>query len=138
MELNVRVLGSSSAGNCTLILDDSQSIMIDCGFSPGYIYKNLKNLSLGVSALSGLLITHTHGDHVNEYMVDTLIEKGIPVFCPRKIVKVLIHEYDSIERAHDVGLLRTIDMISWNSDRLKSIVSRSRMILRAGVSDTAF
>jgi len=104
--LRLQVLGSSSAGNATLVWSDRTAILIDCGFSPRYVAKQLKALGLSLSSLSGLVVTHVHSDHVNNVIVDELTRRGVPVFCPPRIERPLKMQYASLEGASRAGLLR--------------------------------
>jgi phosphoribosyl 1,2-cyclic phosphodiesterase len=104
--VRLSVFGSSSAGNCTLLWNGRGSLLIDCGFSPGYILENLGSCGLGISDLTGVLITHTHGDHVCEAFVRRLVEARVPVYCPSEIALHLQGIYPSVTRAAHGGLLR--------------------------------
>ncbi|MCU7494354.1 MAG: MBL fold metallo-hydrolase [Ignavibacteria bacterium] len=106
MELNIRVLGSSSSGNCTLVWDKDGALMIDCGFNPGYIMANLELLDMELSFISGVVITHTHGDHVNRTMMKELNKADIPVYCHYNIRRDLAQKYVSMGRGHKPGLLK--------------------------------
>lgn len=115
MEINIRILGSTSAGNCTLIWDGRDVIMIDCGFGPGYILENLKNLKLSIASLSGVLITHTHHDHVKGAMLKKLVSERVPIFCHYNIAKNLIRRYKVMRQADSLGLLRAFSVDEFKS-----------------------
>jgi phosphoribosyl 1,2-cyclic phosphodiesterase len=84
-------------------------MMIDCGLGPRFVLRNLKELGLDISSLSGVLVTHTHRDHVQQSMFSYLVDAGVPVFCPGKVGSVLIHQSEIMEKAGADGLLRSID-----------------------------
>jgi phosphoribosyl 1,2-cyclic phosphodiesterase len=107
MPLHIRVLGSSSAGNCTVVWDGTQSLLIDCGFSPRYTFRNLKALGLGPTNISGVLITHTHGDHVNESVLSYLVEWRVPICAPLSVAAELSRRSAAVRMAAQEGLLRT-------------------------------
>lgn len=107
MKINIQVLGSTSAGNCTILWNKKDAIMIDCGFSSRYICQNLKQNYLDLLSLSGLLITHVHTDHVNEFMLNRLVKEKVPIFCHSKISRVLKRRYASVKAAHGLNLLTT-------------------------------
>jgi phosphoribosyl 1,2-cyclic phosphodiesterase len=107
--MRVRVLGSSSAGNCTLVWNSAAAVMIDCGFSRPYVRSCLESLDLDIPPIAGLLITHVHGDHVNDSSVDMLVQNGIPVIVRRELTKVLRRMYPSMQRAARAGLLVEIN-----------------------------
>ena len=64
MAIKVRVLGSGSKGNCTLITDDKTHVIIDAGLNPVVIITKLKDLGLEITDIDALLITHEHDDHI--------------------------------------------------------------------------
>jgi phosphoribosyl 1,2-cyclic phosphodiesterase len=106
--MQLRVLGSSSAGNCTLVWNAGTALLVDCGFGRTYVRSSLESLDLDIPPLAGLLITHAHSDHVNDASVDLLVENRVPVIVPRELTKVLRHMYPSIQRAAGRGLLAEI------------------------------
>jgi phosphoribosyl 1,2-cyclic phosphodiesterase len=104
--LSTCVLGSSSAGNSTLIWTDETAILIDCGFTPGYLTFQLRKLGLSISDLDAVLITHIHGDHVNESAVGKLFREHIPIYCPPAIDGQLRKKYHSAATASRHELLK--------------------------------
>ncbi|HUI09480.1 MAG TPA: MBL fold metallo-hydrolase [Bacteroidota bacterium] len=103
--MHLRVLGSSSAGNCTLIWNSESTVMVDCGFGRTYMRSSLESLDLDIPPLAGLLVTHAHGDHVNDASVDLLVQNRIPVVVRRELTKHLRRMYPSMRRAAKEGLL---------------------------------
>lgn len=57
-------LGSGSKGNATLIEEAQTCLLLDCGFSAKELEKRLEAINYQPEQLSGILITHEHGDHV--------------------------------------------------------------------------
>ena len=102
--LRVRVLGSSSAGNATLVWNDEGAVMIDCGFGPRYLEKSLRQLGLGFSSLTACLFTHVHSDHVNELTVGALTDAGVRMLCPAPIRRHLLRIYPALRRTAEEGL----------------------------------
>ena len=80
MPMNVCVLGSSSRGNSTVIWDDRQAVMIDCGLRVRDTRARLEEIGLTLDDLSGVLITHSHGDHLYPSMLNALRTNDIPVY----------------------------------------------------------
>jgi phosphoribosyl 1,2-cyclic phosphodiesterase len=106
--LAVQVLGSSSAGNCTLVRGDRTAVLIDCGFSPRYISRGLRAHGLELQDLSGVLITHTHGDHVNDDALAALTDAGVPVVCAAPVRGPLVRQYAAGSAAARRGMLRVL------------------------------
>lgn len=83
--------------------------MIDCGFNPKYILGNLELLDMDLSFISGVVITHTHGDHVNRTMMREFNKAGIPVYCHYNIRRDLVQKFVSMGRGHTPGLLKVFN-----------------------------
>lgn len=72
--MQLRCLGSSSSGNCYLLENDMECLVLEAGLPFTEIKKAL---DFNVSKIAGVLITHEHGDHF-KYIKDYL-KAGIPV-----------------------------------------------------------
>ncbi len=55
---------SGSCGNCSLLLGEHSGLLIDAGVGIRRVKKELDALGLGTQAISAILITHDHGDHI--------------------------------------------------------------------------
>lgn len=75
--MRLKVLGSGSSGNCYILENDTEALIIEAGIS----IKEVKiALDFNVKKIVGVLVSHHHGDHakyMNEY-----IKAGIPVYAP--------------------------------------------------------
>lgn len=70
MKLNI--LGSNSAGNCYVLQNDSEALIIEAGID----FRNVKKvLNFNLSKVSGAVITHQHGDHAK--YVASFVKNGI-------------------------------------------------------------
>ncbi|MGO8796424.1 MAG: MBL fold metallo-hydrolase [Candidatus Sulfotelmatobacter sp.] len=79
MCVKVSMLASGSRGNCAFVASASTRILVDCGISCRETFKRMKVLGEDPQALSAILITHEHSDHV--YGLATLAKKlHLPVF----------------------------------------------------------
>ena len=107
---NVCVLASTSSGNCTLIWNDSVSILVDCGMGISYTEESLARLGHSLQDLSATFITHSHGDHVNRSTLKRLIDHKVPVFCNVKVAKVL-------KKAHPFLLEKTASLNAFSNNR---------------------
>jgi phosphoribosyl 1,2-cyclic phosphodiesterase len=70
---SLTVLGSGSAGNCSLIATSQCRLLVDAGFSARQIGQRLELAGVSPQSLDGILITHEHSDHV----------AGLEIFCRR-------------------------------------------------------
>lgn len=58
------VLGSGSKGNSTLLMGSNKILLIDVGFSYSKMKMLLNNHGVSFDEIDGILITHTHKDHI--------------------------------------------------------------------------
>lgn len=59
------LLGSGSEGNALVVQTGHTTLLVDCGFSLRETEARLSRLGLAAAGLSGILVTHEHGDHVS-------------------------------------------------------------------------
>jgi len=57
-------LGSGSEGNALLVQAGQTCVLMDCGFSLTDTSARLARLGLTAENLSGIVVTHEHGDHI--------------------------------------------------------------------------
>lgn len=62
--MEVRTLASGSSGNCILLSGGGEYLLVDAGISCRRIAAALAEDGLTPDDLSGILITHEHGDHI--------------------------------------------------------------------------
>jgi phosphoribosyl 1,2-cyclic phosphodiesterase len=64
MSVTVSMLASGSRGNCAIVASASTKILVDAGISCREVFKRMKSLGEDPRALSAIVITHEHGDHI--------------------------------------------------------------------------
>jgi phosphoribosyl 1,2-cyclic phosphodiesterase len=106
--MHVRVLGSSSAGNCTVLWDDHRALLIDFGFSARYISRHLRTVGLTLRDVAGVVITHMHGDHVHPFTLSSFMALGIPIYAPYAVLEVLCDQFRDARKARGTPRLRPI------------------------------
>ncbi|HCX34129.1 MAG TPA: MBL fold metallo-hydrolase [Rhodocyclaceae bacterium] len=57
-------LGSGSRGNALVVEAGATRLMLDCGFTVRETVARLARLCLAPEAITGIVLTHEHGDHV--------------------------------------------------------------------------
>lgn len=72
--MQLRCLGSSSSGNCYLLENDRECLVLEAGIP---LKEVKKALDFNISKIVGLLVTHEHGDHC-KYVKD-FYETGIDI-----------------------------------------------------------
>ncbi|MEI8311671.1 MAG: MBL fold metallo-hydrolase [Verrucomicrobiota bacterium] len=78
--LEVTVLASGSSGNALLARSGDCSVLVDAGLSARRLATGLQACGVAPGSLSGILLTHEHGDHTKGLKV--FVEKfDVPVFA---------------------------------------------------------
>lgn len=82
--MQLKILGSSSKGNCYLLDNGKECLMIECGVA----FKDVqKAVNFDISRIGGVLISHEHGDHAK--YVKKCLESRIPVYASQGTLDAL-------------------------------------------------
>jgi len=81
MAVHFHVLGSGSAGNCSLVEIDGFGLLIDLGFGPRTLAGRFAVTPPLWERIHAVLLTHIHGDHWNENALRRLAQRRIPIYC---------------------------------------------------------
>lgn len=92
--MELKVLGSSSAGNCYLLENEKETLIIEAGLRFDAIQKGLH---FNIRKVSGCLVSHEHGDHCKG--VKELLSKGVTVYATEGTHKG-INGFLKFERHH--------------------------------------
>lgn len=84
-------LASGSGGNCAVISWGGAHILVDAGISARRISHGLNRLGISREALSGILITHEHGDHIAG-LANFLKRRRLPVFASRETGRQIVSQ----------------------------------------------
>lgn len=63
MTLRLRVLGSGSSGNATLLEHGRTRLLLDAGLGPRELADRLRDAGVDPSSLAGVVLSHEHQDH---------------------------------------------------------------------------
>jgi len=102
-QMRFAVLGSGSGGNATLVESEGKYLLVDAGLSSKQLCLRLEALGVSPGSLTGILLTHEHGDHV----------RGLDVFLTKWKVPLVA----SIMTARVVqeGLRQPAEWVSFES-----------------------
>ncbi|MFV2014111.1 MAG: MBL fold metallo-hydrolase [Candidatus Heimdallarchaeota archaeon] len=65
MSISVQALASGSNGNSFLISNKNEALLIDAGISRKRILESLQKINVPKENIKGILVTHTHYDHIS-------------------------------------------------------------------------
>ena len=71
----LRVLGSSSSGNCYLLENETECLMIECGIP---IKEVKKAMNFNMRKIVGCIASHGHQDHI--HCLEDVLKCGIPIY----------------------------------------------------------
>jgi phosphoribosyl 1,2-cyclic phosphodiesterase len=80
--IHLTVLASGSSGNSIFVRTRETSVLVDAGISARQLESQLKLIDVSTASLSGILLTHEHGDHT----------RGLKVFCSKNPVPVFTNQ----------------------------------------------
>lgn len=95
--MKIKVIASGSKGNCTLVICGNTKLLIDIGISLPQLKGSLDNIGIDINEIDGILISHTHSDHI----------KGLTQLVKRYNIKV----YSSPDLLYDLVKLIPIESI---------------------------
>jgi ribonuclease BN (tRNA processing enzyme) len=81
MSVQFAVLASGSRGNATLIQAGGAGILLDVGIGPRVLAGRLNSVGSGWQQISVALLTHTHGDHLDDATLQAMARKRVVLFC---------------------------------------------------------
>lgn len=100
--MKLKVLGSSSKGNCYLLEGKDETLILECGIR----YKDiLKGLDFNLKNVVGCLVTHEHKDHSKA--LQDLLKVGINVYTSMGTARAITKEFYSIETHHRLKFIES-------------------------------
>lgn len=95
--MNLKIIGTGSSGNCYLLYNKEEVLLLECGVS----FKRIKEeLNFDFSKVVGCLVTHEHGDH--NKAIKEVLSAGVKVFASKGTLEassVIEHHNSNIIRA---------------------------------------
>lgn len=76
--MNLKVIGTGSKGNCYLLENDNEALIIECGVN---ITAIKQALNFNISKVVGCIVSHEHMDHAKS--INELIKTGINVYATK-------------------------------------------------------
>ena len=82
--MKLKVISSSSAGNCYLLLNDKETLILECGVKATHIKQAL---NFDLSRIVGVLVTHEHQDHC--CAAKDMVEAGLDIYASQGTIEAL-------------------------------------------------
>ena len=94
-------LGSGSEGNALLVAVGQTRVLMDCGFGLQDTLLRLARLDVSAERLSGIVVTHEHGDHIGG--VARLARKfNLPVWLTHGTLRSQHETFGGIDHLHEI------------------------------------
>lgn len=139
--MKVIVLASGSKGNSTYIEYKNTKILIDMGISSSSVEKKLNEIGVSSKELDGVLITHTHIDHIGG--IKTFVKRyNVPIYLTEIMYNELEINFDNKIFVNDDKLIIKdieIDVIKTSHDTNDSngfVIKASKDIVY--ITDTGY
>ena len=87
----LQVLGSNSNGNCYVIQNENEAIVLEAGINPMEVKKAV---NFNIAKITALLTSHCHGDHFK--YADKFSKMGIPVYSGAETFEKMGWKSDNI------------------------------------------
>jgi phosphoribosyl 1,2-cyclic phosphodiesterase len=107
--MKLTVINSGSAGNCYLIDDGSEALLIECGVSYSEIQKAV---DFDISRIVGCLVTHEHGDHCKA--AKQLEKAGCPVWTAAETAAKIGLKYNFFLTAGQVSRVGNFQVLAFD------------------------
>lgn len=98
--------GSGSSGNCAFLgLDTGEGstsgILIDAGVEPDIVYEGLRDNRIDIRNISGILLTHDHGDHVKFVYPIVRANRHMVVYTTMRTMNGLLRRHNISNRVKE-------------------------------------
>jgi phosphoribosyl 1,2-cyclic phosphodiesterase len=101
MAMRFSSLGSGSEGNALLVSAGRTQVLMDCGFGLQDTILRLTRLGVPPDELSGIVVTHEHGDHISG--VARLARKyNLPVWLTHGTLRTQANPFAGIADIHEI------------------------------------
>ncbi|MBX3734456.1 MAG: MBL fold metallo-hydrolase [Verrucomicrobiae bacterium] len=101
MACRFTILGSGSGGNCAYLESGETRLLIDAGFSARQIRERLASIGCTPEGLTGIVVTHEHGDHIQGLGV-LAGRLQVPVYANRLTREAIQRQFPAARMAFSV------------------------------------
>lgn len=94
-------LGSGSEGNSLLVAVGQTKVLMDCGFGLRDTLSRLARLGVSAEQLSGIVVTHEHGDHIGG-VAKLACKFNLPVWLTHGTLRNRPESFANIVHLHEI------------------------------------
>lgn len=91
MSLDLCILASGSAGNCSVLRTPAGALLIDAGIGPRTVARRLDGTGLAADQITTICLTHMDRDHFSPTWLNTVARNGIRIYCHIRLVPHLLN-----------------------------------------------
>ena len=89
--MQLKILGSSSAGNCYIFDNGDECLLLECGVN----YRDIQvAVDFDMNKISGCLVSHEHGDHIKS--ISKVLGARIPCYMSKGTARALNIESNAL------------------------------------------
>jgi phosphoribosyl 1,2-cyclic phosphodiesterase len=81
MSLDLCILASGSAGNCSVIRTPAGVFLVDCGLPPKVVAARLRGTGVDLTDITAVCLTHLDRDHFSPFFAGWIGRTGATIFC---------------------------------------------------------
>ncbi len=108
MPVQFAVLASGSRGNSTLVKAGGAGLLVDFGIGPRTLEKRMESVGVGWKDIHAVVLTHTHGDHIDSATLGRLVTGEIPLYA-HEAHRGPLSRLDHLDALDKAGLFRAYD-----------------------------
>jgi phosphoribosyl 1,2-cyclic phosphodiesterase len=108
MRVQFAVLASGSRGNATLVRAGGAGLLIDLGLGPRAMAGRLESVGAGWHDVGSALLTHTHGDHIDDNTLRAMAKQGVCLYC-HEAHRAELAPLEGFQSLDGAGLIRHYD-----------------------------
>lgn len=124
MSVAFTVLASGSRGNASLVRSGGSGVLIDLGLGPRAMRSRMEDVGASWETIAAAVLTHTHGDHVQDATLKCLAVRGIPLYCHEGHRDRLAHRdgFAALEAADGVRIYDDRPFLTPDGSRVEPIL----------------
>lgn len=108
MAVQFAVLASGSRGNAALVRSGGPCLLLDLGLGPRALATRMESVGSGWDEVTSAVLTHTHGDHVDNHSLHQLAQRRAVLYCHEGHRREL-RPRSGFQALDDAGLVRHYD-----------------------------